>query len=85
MPGVQQQPPAHQRLMHAFQALEPDLANLHARPDPDVKAEVEQVLVGILTGHRRIDSGEGIALILESRQQACAGGKHIGGDRRGAG
>src|SRR5262249_51678870 len=80
--GVQQQTPSHQSLVHTLQTLELYLPNLHVRTRLDVKGQVQNVLVRILLGHRRIDFGECVALILERGQQSGTPRHHLGGHGR---
>jgi hypothetical protein len=83
--GMQQQSPAHERLVHALESLDAYLADLCLRSGHHVKAHVQKVIVRILVRQRRIDLGECVALILERRQQARPTGEHLGGAGRVAG
>ena len=46
-----------------------------------MKAQIEHRRVGRLVGNRRIHLREGIALLLQRRQQPGAPGEHAGGNR----
>ena len=50
-----------------------------------MEAQIQQMLISVLIRDRRIYAREGIALILERREQAGAPGEDIRGHGRGAG
>ena len=83
--GVQQEPAAKHLLVDSLQALDVDLADVDALTRLDVKRDVEHRVDLILVGDRGVDLGEGIALLLQRRQQPRAGAEHVGRDRGSAG
>ncbi len=82
--GMQEKPLAHERLVHALQAPDANLADVDARPGDHVKADIEHPVCRILVGDRGIDFRESVAIVFERRLEAVARGEDLRGHRRRA-
>ena len=85
LPRLEQEPAAHQPFVKAFESFQPDLTDLDPGAGVDFETHVEERLARILVGHRRIDPGEGIALLLQCREQAVTGVEDVRRNGRRAG